>query len=54
MFMGFFGPGRINNIEPKIVTLDKPIKATGLSVRTDMKNIYRDVSQVLKKYMSYK
>lgn len=54
MFMRYFRIGKNNSLEPEIVTLSEPIKAIGLSVKTDMKNVFKDVSKILKKYMSYK
>lgn len=51
--MSLFGIGK-NNIEPEIVTLSEPIKAIGLSVKTGMKSVFKDVSEILRKCMSYK
>ncbi|HEY8463800.1 MAG TPA: GyrI-like domain-containing protein [Bacillota bacterium] len=50
--MYFFGVEE--TIEPKIITLNEPIKAVGLSIETNMNTVYKDVSLILKKYMDYK
>ncbi len=52
--MRIFGKGKNNNLEPEIVTLSEPIKATGLTVKTSMKSIFGDVTKITKTYMSYK
>ena len=39
---------------PRIVTLNQPIRFAGLSVRTDMKRIYRDASGLGRKYARIK
>ncbi len=52
--MSIFGTGKNNNLEPEIVALSEPIKATGLTIKTDMKNIFGDVTKITKTYMSYK
>lgn len=50
--MLFLGMG--GTIEPKIMTLNEPIQAVGLSVETNMKTVYQDVAAVLQKYTDYK
>jgi hypothetical protein len=32
--------------EPKIVALENPINFVGLSIKTDMKNIYKDAAKL--------
>lgn len=49
--MSFFGMGKT---EPVIITLSEPFKATGLVVKTDMKNVFGDVGKILRAYMDYK
>ncbi len=39
---------------PKIVMVNRPIEALGLTMKTSMKSIYKDVSNILKQYMSLK
>lgn len=39
---------------PEIVTLSEPIKAIGLLTKTGMKTVFRDITEILKKYMGYK
>ena len=41
---------KISDKEPEIVTLQEPIKFAGLSVKTDVKNIYKDASRLGKDY----
>lgn len=43
-----------DHFEPEIVEVGEPIKAIGLSVQTGMKSVFKDVTDILKKYMSYK
>jgi len=50
----FFSTSKIENIEPKIVTLQNPIKFVGLSVKTDVKKIYKDAAQLGKEYTQFK
>lgn len=52
--MNFWGMGKASDFEPKIVTLDKPIKVAGLSTRTDTKSIFKDVSRILSEYINNK
>ena len=52
--MSLLGIGRIINIEPKVVTLNVPYKAIGLSVKTSMKSVFTDLPKLYKKYMSLK
>jgi predicted transcriptional regulator YdeE len=40
--------------EPKIVTLENPINFVGLSIKTDMKNIYKDAAKLGKAYTNFK
>lgn len=54
VLMFFFGVGKIENLESKIVTLNEPIKAVGLSVKTSVKTVFRDIPGVGKKYKNYK
>lgn len=46
--------GGIDKSEPKIVTLDKPIKFIGLGIKTSNKTIYEDVKIVTSEYNSVK
>lgn len=46
--------GGIDKSEPKIVTLDKPIKFIGLGINTSNKAIYKDVKIVSNEYYSIK
>jgi len=39
---------------PEILTLDQPVRFVGLSVKTDMKRIYRDASGLGRKYARIK
>lgn len=41
-------------ILPKMVVISKPIEAVGLTMKTSMKSIYKDVSNILKQYMVLK
>jgi predicted transcriptional regulator YdeE len=43
---------KIENIEPRIVTLDKSYKVIGLSIRTGMNSVYTDVPKVLQELSS--
>lgn len=52
--MSKFKISKNSNFNPNIVTINKPIKAIGLSVKTSMSSIFKDVSKILKKYMDYK
>ena len=52
--MFIFGVGKTENLEPKIVTLIEPIKAMGLSVKTNVKTVFRDIPSIGKKYKKYK
>jgi predicted transcriptional regulator YdeE len=45
---------KISDKEPEIVTLQEPIKFAGLSVKTDVKNIYKDASRLGKDYTQFK
>jgi predicted transcriptional regulator YdeE len=45
---------KIDNMEPEIVTLQEPIKFVSLSVKTDVKKIYRDAAQLGKDYAQFK
>lgn len=40
--------------EPKIVTLKNPIKFVGLSIKTDLKNVYKDAANLGKEYAHFK
>ena len=40
--------------EPEIISLSRPITAIGLTMKTNMKNVFVDVTKILKQYMSYK
>lgn len=40
--------------EPKVVTLQNPIKFVGLSKKTNMKNIYKDAAKLGKDYTRFK
>ena len=40
--------------EPKIVTLKNPIKFVGLSIKTDLKNVYKDAANLGKEYAHIK
>jgi predicted transcriptional regulator YdeE len=40
--------------EPKIVTLQNPIRFVGLSIKTDVKSIYKDADKLGKEYAHYK
>ena len=50
---GGVGMGK-GELTPKIVIIDEPIKAVGLSMRTGMKTVYKDVSGILRRYMALK
>lgn len=39
---------------PRIVTLSEPIRAVGMSTRTSMSTVQKDVTEILKSYMAYK
>ena len=41
-------------VEPRIVVLDKPIAAVGLSIRTGMKSVFKDLPKVYDRYMKLK
>ena len=41
--MFIFGVGKKENLEPKIVSLIKPIKAIGLSIKTSVKTVFIDI-----------
>jgi predicted transcriptional regulator YdeE len=45
---------KIDNMEPKIVTLQESIKFVGLSVKTDDKKIFKDASKLGKEYTQLK
>ncbi|MBN1694875.1 GyrI-like domain-containing protein [candidate division WOR-3 bacterium] len=45
---------KIGDTEPEIVTLQEPIKFVGLSVKTDVKSIYKDATQLGKDYSQFK
>jgi predicted transcriptional regulator YdeE len=53
VIMSFF-LNKIDNIEPKILTLQEPIKLVGMSAKTDVKNIYKDASKLGKDYSQFK
>jgi predicted transcriptional regulator YdeE len=53
VIMSFF-LNKINNMEPKIVTLQESIKFVGLSVKTDVRKIYKDASKLGKDYTQFK
>ncbi len=40
--------------EPKIITLQNPIKFVGLSIKTNVKNIYKDAAKLGKEYTQFK
>lgn len=40
--------------EPVVISLDKPITVLGLTMKTGMKSVFKDVTKILKQYMSYK
>ena len=48
--MFIFGVGKIENPEPKIVTLVELVKAIGLSVKTSVKTVFSDIPGIGKKY----
>jgi predicted transcriptional regulator YdeE len=58
MFIGglivFFLLSKIDNLEPKIVTLPNSIKLVGLSVKTDVREIYKDAAKLGKEYSRFK
>jgi predicted transcriptional regulator YdeE len=58
MFTGgllmFFLLSKIDNLEPKIVTLANSIKFVGLSVKTDVRRIYGDAAKLGKEYSQFK
>ncbi len=52
--MFLFNTGAVENPEPKIVTLDEPLKAVGFSTHTGIKTVFRDIPAVGKKYKRFK
>ena len=46
--------GRFNPIEPQIVTLTEPIRLLGLEIRTNDKDIYKDVGRVASSFNEIK
>lgn len=52
--MFIFGVGKKEHLEPKIVSLNEPIKAIGLSIKTGVKTVFKDIPGVGKKYKTYK
>ena len=54
VYMFAFGLGRIDEVEPRIVTLDEPIMAVGLHTKTNMKSVFRDLPKVYRKYLDLK
>lgn len=52
--MIFFGVGKFENIEPKIVTLDKPIYAVGMGTKVNLKTVFKDIPKVGTDYKRYK
>lgn len=50
----FLGLVKADKSEPKIVTLDAPIKMAGVSIRTGMKKIYKDSVTIGKVYRRIK
>ena len=44
----------IKDTKPRIIDLDQPIKIVGMAVDTDVKNIYRDVPRLGKRFVNYK
>ncbi|MCE5241982.1 MAG: GyrI-like domain-containing protein [Desulfobacteraceae bacterium] len=53
MPMSIFVLGKISEV-PEIVTLDEPVRAIGLKVRTGIESVFKDVAEVVKKYKEYK
>jgi predicted transcriptional regulator YdeE len=45
---------RVEGTEPRIVELEVPIQIVGLSVQTDTKRVYRDVSRLGRQLEAYK
>lgn len=41
-------------IEPVIITIEKPILVIGLTMRTGIKSVFKDVTKILKQYMDCK
>lgn len=52
--MFLFSIGKLSNVEPKIITLQEPIKMVGLSTTTDTKNVFRDIPMLGKRLQKYK
>jgi predicted transcriptional regulator YdeE len=50
----FFLLSKIDNLEPQIVTLSDSIKFVGLSVKTDVRKIYKDAAKLGKEYSQFK
>lgn len=48
------GMGKTSGVEPRLVTLDEPVVAVGLSTRTNMKSVFRDLPKVYRKYLDLK
>ena len=44
----------VTSITPRIVNLEQPIQIIGMSIDTDIKNIYRDVPTLGKQFRKYK
>lgn len=41
-------------VTPEMVMLSKPVEAVGLTMKTSMKSVFKDVSNILKQYMALK
>lgn len=54
MTMIFVGAGNVNNPEPKIVVLEKPIQAVGLGTKTSIRSVFRDIPKLGKQYKQIK
>lgn len=46
--------GKTKGLEPRIGTVDQPIEAAGMRIRTGVKSIYRDLPRVYQEYLAYK
>ena len=46
--------GNIDKSGPKIILLEKPVQFAGLGIKTDSKNIYKDVGKVAARFNSIK
>lgn len=50
----FFFLKKVDNLEPKIIILQDPIKFVGLTVDTDTKRIYKDATRIGREYTKFK